>query len=169
MKNSILSIVGIIAAVTVLIPIFYNPLTDHYRYTAPIKNSDLVANYTHVDSFPFEGMDDTFEDNMFDISLVDSETVEISFRSHGKLLSWQTVDFEDFERDFGIGENFVTRCQEDKDKSVSYLTIFEFNGTRQINGQMFVDFIHAEAVSKVPIPCDYPQIVDYSTNVFELD
>ena len=168
MKNSILIIVGIITVATVMIPLNYNALTDHYRYTAPIKNSEIYHDYTHVDSFTFEGINDTHLDNMFDVVLIDTQTVKISFRNHGKLPPWLINNFEDFEREFSVGENFVTHCQEEVEKSSSYFTIFQFNGTRQVKENLFVDFIHASASSKKLIPCNYPQIVDYSTNVFEL-
>ncbi len=169
MKNSILLIVGIIAIVTVVIPLNYNALTDHYTYTAPIKNSKIYPNYTHVDSPLFKGINDTFSEKLIDITLIDAQTVKINFRNDGELPPWPINDFEDFEREFGVGDSFVTRCQEDAKDSTSYLTILQFNGTRQIKEDIFADFIHADASSKALIPCNYPQIVDYSTNIFELN
>ena len=168
MKNSILLIVGIIAVATVMIPFNYNALTDRYRYTIPIKNSEIYHDITHVDSFSFEGINDTFSDKLFDITLINAQTVKISFRDHGKLPPWPINNFEDFKREFGIGDRFVTHCQEDTGNSTTYLSIFQFNGTRQTKQDLFIDFIHAEASSNAFIPCNYPQIVDYSTNIFEL-
>lgn len=85
MKNSILLIVGIIAAAAVMIPLNYNALTDHYRYAVPLKNSHVFHETTHVDIFSFAGFNDTFSDNMYDITPLDAQTVKISFRNHGKL------------------------------------------------------------------------------------
>ena len=168
MKNSILSIVGITAVTTIMTLIFYNPLTDYYRYTVPIKNSEIVSEYTHVDSFPIEGINHTRIDTIFDLTLIDNQTIKLQFRNYGPFLPpWPIKDFEDFEREFNIGDSFVTHCWQDPDNT-SHLTFFQFNGTRQVDGELFIDLIHGTASSKELIPCNYPQIIDYSTNVFEL-
>lgn len=168
MKNLLLLIIGIVAIATVMIPLNYNSLTDHYRYIAPIKNSEIYYETKHVDTFPFKGINDTFSDSMFDIMLTDAQTVKIGFRNHGKLPPWSIKNFEDFEREFNVGDSFITHCRENTQKSSSHLSVFQFNGTRQIKQDILVDFIHADASSKEFIPCNYPQIVDYSTNIFEL-
>jgi hypothetical protein len=151
-----------------MIPLNYNTLTDHYRYTSPIKNSEIYFETKHVDSFPIKGINDTFSDSMFDITLIDAQTIKINFRNHGKLPPWTINNFEDFEREFNIGESFVIHCREDVMNSTSYLSVFQFNETRQIKQGILIDFIHTDASSNAFIPCNYPQIVDYSTNIFEL-
>ena len=171
MKNLILLILGIVAVATVMLPLNYNLLTDHYRYTIPIENSYIYPNYTHIDSFQFEGINDTFtKHSMFDISLIDKQTIKISFRNHEKNIpSYPINNFKDFEREFDVGDNFATNCQENLKESTNHLSIFEFNGTRETKQGLMVDLVHAEGSTDGLIPCNYPQIVDYSTNAFELD
>ena len=170
MKNLILLVLGIVAVATVMLPLNYNLLTDYYKYTIPIKNSYIYPNFTHIDSFQFKRINDTVAHQIFDISLIDKQTVKISFRNYGDYLPPYPInDFEDFERVFKVGDNFVGGCKENLKESTTYLTIFQFNGTREREHDLMVDLVHADGIPDVFIPCNYPEIVDYSINAFEID
>ena len=166
MKNILLLIIGIIGVATVMFPIFYYPLTDYYTYKAPIKNSIIVPKFTHVDTVFHSDINYKSEHPLFDISIIDDDTIKVSFRNHGNIPEYGIRDFEDFERKINVGDMFVVHCQEDR--SYSYLTIYQFDGIKKFNKGIFVYLIHGGAESKVLIPCDYPHIVDYSINAFDL-
>ena len=80
MKNILLLIIGIIGVATVMFPIFYYPLTDYYTYKAPIKNSIIVPKFTHVDTVFHSDINYKSEHPLFDISIIDDDTIKVSFR-----------------------------------------------------------------------------------------
>ncbi len=107
MKNSILLIAGIVTVAAVMIPVFYNPLTDYYKYTVPIKNSEISPDSPHPHSTTFVRMNHTLSRELMDLTLLDEQTIKISFRIPEELPPYPINHFEDFEREFTIGDSFV--------------------------------------------------------------
>ena len=162
---------SIIGVGILLIGMNFGPIYDYATYTVPLKNAKFDVNDGHHDYFPINaarGMD-----SMERLELLPDGDVLITFGSnkeyYNMLGGGKLPDFSYFQT-FKINDTFVHLCGSTitNGTHAQGIQAVKYLGPMEIDGQTRLAFWHQSATLQQEIPCSYPEIIQSSLNLWEL-
>ena len=173
MSNKLL-VIGIVLVFVVLLPLLFESMYNYTTFVAPIKNSHLDVQADHYDAIPVSSPNALFIHN---INLISDDTIEIEFGENKYNLKnpgyYEQVPKFSFTTVIKEGQTFLERCSTKYDPDKPGIGIYKYVGLaidkRDGEKEPVFLFYHVSSTVQSPMPCKFPQIIENSIDVIQLD
>lgn len=173
MSNKLL-VIGIILVSVVLLPLSFESMYNYATFVVPIKNSHLDVQADHYDAIPVSSPDALFIHN---IKLVSENAIEIEFGENQDHPNnpgyYEQVPKFSFTTVIKEGQTFLERCSTKHDPDKPGIGIYKYVGLaidkRDDEKEPVFLFYHASSTVQSSMPCKFPQVIENSIDVIQLD
>ena len=171
MNKKIASAVACLAVVLVLAGYmhaveYHNENDPNRKYRLPMSDHGVVdKDVMHLDFVPLKG-NQSIMGLATKIDLLNDQGIRVRFEGGRTLLPWGYFPPFTYEQTYQKGESFATICV--KNERGTSLSMFEYYDILNRNGEDWVVLIHADAFTQKYMPCDFPQVITHTRNVFPL-
>jgi len=166
-----LFVISILVIVCVLIPLNFESMYNYATFVAPIKNAHLDVLADHYDGMPVSSPTALFIHN---IKLISDDSIEIQFGDNtGNTGYYEQVPKFSFTATIKEGQTFLDRCSAKHDLNKPEIGIYKYVGLALDDrnyelGPVFL-FYHASGTIQSPMQCTFPQVIEHSIDVIQLD
>jgi hypothetical protein len=145
--------------------------TEHSTVTIPDysnllkgaeKNIDIAH---HIDITPTNSTTHAFSIKSINFNSDDSITVNFG----GVNKHFMTIPEFNYTRTFQINDSFVFYCMDRLETGYPSMGIYKYLGTHVINENLIYAFYHGDAKSQNEFECIYPEIIEQSVNIFDIE
>ena len=141
---------------------------DYEKYVIPMKQYGKIdPSPTHVDWIPVYRENPHYFGLISHITLLDDESIRVRFEGGRELLPFGYYPAFTYEETYHKGDNFVVLCIQSENRT--FFSLYEYNGTVKKDGRLFITMIHGHAEILQYLPCDFPQVLKHSKNIFSLE
>ena len=174
-------IISVIVVTVLLFSINYQYIYDYVTYTVPMKNASFERDVGHYDYIPLNSTKGMM--SMEKILLMDNEKILVKFNQNNYQLyssGYKPIPVFDYIATFQKGDTFAILCSNiGKDGYVDMTTdldrpwlpglgIVKYLGLYHVEDIIVFLFWHTSATVEVDMPCDYPEIIRHSINLWEI-
>lgn len=158
----------------ILIPINFDSMYNYYVYTAPIKNAHLDVLADHYDGIPVSSPNALFIHN---IKLISDDSIEIEFGENFDNPKnpgyYEQVPKFSFTTIIKEGQTFLDRCTTKHDPDKPGIGIYKYMGLALDDRDDYAEpvflFYHASGTVQSPMQCLFPQVIEHSIDIIQLD
>lgn len=179
--NKLFFVISAIIVGLLLIGLNYKTIHDYTTYTVPMKNAVFDEQGGHYDYLQINKHPNMM--SMEKIELQKDNSINVIFGQNN--YQWYPSGYKPipeftYEHNFKMNDTFVVLCtnigkdgyaDQFPDLSKPYLPslgIVKYLGVHEVEDKKFLLFWHETASVQVDMPCDYPEIIRYSPNLWDI-